>query len=264
MDYAMPTVIEHTVDYKTHFWMEGSHYTDSWHLILVEEGSFVCNMLGEKFIASEYQAVIFPLDVEFNRKIEREMKIHYFGLKFNKDDEWLKDNGQFLCGLINVDKALVKQACEFCGKFHGNEFLALKDGVIKSLWSHIIAHHLQENAGKERVITNNAIRKAVDFMKSNLKNKISIEDMAKNLGFTHIQFTRLFEKEMGMPPVVYLNNQRLGKAKRLLGETGMSIGDIAIESGFDNQFYFHNRFKKKYGMAPSVYRKHTGGNGQCL
>ena len=259
MEFAVPSITEHSVDYKTHFWMEGSHYTDSWHLIIVEEGSFVFEMLGKKETASKYSAVLFPINVEFSRKVTENLKIHYIGLVFNKDDEWLKVNGQFLYGKLPVSEELVKEICEFCGKYFGNEYLPLKDGVIKNLWSHIIAPISEISRENDRVITHSAVSEAVNYMFENLKEKISIEEIAKSLGFTHIQFTRIFTKEMGKPPVVYLNDMRLGKAKRLLAETNMSIGDIALESGFENQFYLHNRFKKQYGMAPSVYRKHTRG-----
>ena len=259
MEFAIPTIIEHTVEYKTHFWMEGSHYTDSWHLIIIEEGSFKYDILGDSSIATAYNAVLFPINVEFNRKVLSELKIHYFGLNFNKDDDWLKSHGQFLYGKLNVNEEIIKEVCAFCGKFHGNEYLPLKDGLIKNLWSFALIPVLEKETEPGRIIANNSVAEAVEYMRHNLKEKISIEELAKNLGYTHIQFTRLFTKEIGMPPIVYLNELRLHKVKRLLGETDMSIGDIAMESGFENQFYLHNRFKKLYGMAPSVYRKHTRG-----
>ncbi len=260
MEYAMPTITEHSVDYKSHFWMEGSHYTDSWHLIIVEEGSFRYEMLGENGIASPYSAVLFPINVEFNRKVLNELKIHYMGLNFNKNDDWLKAHGQFLYGKLNVNEDLIKEVCSFCGKYYGNDYLPLKDGVVKNLWSYALSNMLDMEKEPDRVIANKSVAQAVDYMNTHMKEKISIEELAKNLGYTHIQFTRLFTKEIGIPPIVYLNEMRLQKVKRLLGETDMSIGDIAIESGFENQFYLHNRFKKMYGMAPSAYRKHIRGN----
>lgn len=257
MDYAIPSITEHTVDYKTRFWVENSHYTDYWHLILVENGSFSYSMLEQTDVAGPYSAVLFPLHVAFNRNVLQEIKFHYFSLVFNKDDDWLKENRQFLYGKLPISEQLVKEACEFCGNYYGNEYLPLKDNVIKSLWSHALAPYLQTDATIDRVITNTFAADAVAYMHNHIREKISIEALSKHLGFTHIQFTRLFSKEMGKPPVVYLTELRVNKAKRLLTETNMSIADIAKECGFENQFYLHNRFKKTFGMSPSVYRKHT-------
>ena len=259
MDYAIPSITEHTVDFKSRFWVESSQYTDYWHLILVEDGNFSFTILDQADTAGPYSAVLFPLHVAFNRKIIQSIKYHYFSVVFSKDDDWLKENGQFLYGKLPVSEQLVKETCEFCSKFYGNEYLSLKDGIIKNLWSHALIPYLQNNTAAERVISNNFVAGAVEFMHIHIREKISIEALAKMLGFTHIQFTRLFSKELGMPPIAYLTELRVNKAKRLLTETSMSIGDIAKECGFENQFYLHNRFKKVFGMSPSVYRKHTRG-----
>lgn len=51
---------------------------------------------------------------------------------------------------------------------------------------------------------------------------------------------------------------RLAKAADLLAQTGLSVGEIASRTGFNQQSYFGKRFKEKTGMTPLEYRKRTG------
>ena len=120
MDCAIPSITDHTVGYKTRFWVENSHYIDCCHLILLESGSFSYSVLDETGIADAYSAVLFPLYVPFQRNILQEIKLHYFSLVFDKNDAWLKENGQFLYGKLPISKQLVKEACEFCGSYYGS------------------------------------------------------------------------------------------------------------------------------------------------
>ena len=261
MNYAIPSLTEHTMGYKNRFWVESAHHVDCWHLILVEEGCFSYSMLEKQELAERYSAVLFPINVEFSRKVIDDMVIHHFTLLFDKQEDWMNENGQFLYGKLPVTSAAVKEVCEFCAKHHGNEYLPLKDGVIKGLWCMALAAHLQSSATAERIIIDDAVRAAVKYMHAHMREKISVDALAKSYGFTHVRFTRLFTKETGKPPVVYLNEIRLDKAKRLLRETNFSIAEIAEECGFENQFYLHNRFKKSFGMSPTVYKKLVRNEG---
>ena len=44
-------------------------------------------------------------------------------------------------------------------------------------------------------------------------------------------------------------------AVHLLCDTKLSIEEIALDVGYENQSYFFRQFKKRYGMTPHKYRK---------
>ena len=48
------------------------------------------------------------------------------------------------------------------------------------------------------------------------------------------------------------------KSADLLAQTGLSVGEIASRTGFNQQSYFGKRFKEKTRMTPLEYRKRTG------
>lgn len=48
---------------------------------------------------------------------------------------------------------------------------------------------------------------------------------------------------------------RMDEAKRLLLNTDIPIQDISEKTGFNNDTYFSNIFKNKFGVSPLKYRK---------
>ena len=71
---------------------------------------------------------------------------------------------------------------------------------------------------------------------------------------SYVQFSRRFKSAVGMTPQDYVTNLRLKKAKVLLGETDLSVGQIATSCGFGNEYYFSNFFKKHNNLSPSEFR----------
>ncbi|WP_432823862.1 helix-turn-helix domain-containing protein [Trichloromonas sp.] len=53
----------------------------------------------------------------------------------------------------------------------------------------------------------------------------------------------------------YLNDLRIGKARELLADGRQSLLEIALASGFSNQFHFIRTFKKLTSLTPGAYRK---------
>lgn len=99
------------------------------------------------------------------------------------------------------------------------------------------------------------IKRAVELMKSNYKNYLSIEYIANCLSLSRTYFSKLFTSQIGLNPSTYLTNLRLERSLELLSKPNASIKSIAKEVGFDNQLYFSQVFKKKYGLNPTEFRK---------
>jgi two-component system response regulator YesN len=48
---------------------------------------------------------------------------------------------------------------------------------------------------------------------------------------------------------------RLGRSRQLLSATNDMISEVAYKVGYSDPIYFARRFKAKYGVSPSEYRK---------
>ena len=86
---------------------------------------------------------------------------------------------------------------------------------------------------------------------------------AERLGITDRHLRRVFHEEFSVSPVQYLQTCRLLLAKNLLTETGLSVTDVAMASGFGSLRRFHDVFKNRYGMTPAALRKGTGSKGKA-
>ena len=91
--------------------------------------------------------------------------------------------------------------------------------------------------------------------KNNYMEKITIEDVAKEVNLSQSHFMKYFKNTMGTSFIDYLNEYRLTMASRLLISSDSSILDIAAEVGFDNLSYFNRSFKKRFQQTPREYRK---------
>jgi len=53
---------------------------------------------------------------------------------------------------------------------------------------------------------------------------------------------------------VFLETQRLRRARELLEHTLLNLTEIAEKVGFSSPFYLSLRFKKQFGVSPRDYR----------
>lgn len=93
------------------------------------------------------------------------------------------------------------------------------------------------------------------YIENNYMHKITIADIATEVGLSQSHFMKYFKNTMGTSFIDYLNEYRLTMASRLLLSSESSILAVSEEVGYDNLSYFNRTFKRRYGMTPSAYRK---------
>lgn len=101
------------------------------------------------------------------------------------------------------------------------------------------------------------LKSVLEFISRNYADKISVAQAAGIAHMSEPQFMRTFKKVAGMTLVAYVNHVRLAQAARLLKETGLSIAEIADQTGFADQSYFDKRFKASFGQSPKEFRAGT-------
>ncbi|WP_374646843.1 GlxA family transcriptional regulator [Tabrizicola sp.] len=105
---------------------------------------------------------------------------------------------------------------------------------------------------------NRHLLKAVNYIEQCIEDTFRIDDCAEHVGVSRRQIERLFQKNLGMTPLQYLNGVRLQHGRALLAETDMSVIDVAVACGYGSSAHFSKSFRKKFGISPhnfSHFRK---------
>lgn len=99
------------------------------------------------------------------------------------------------------------------------------------------------------------VQRACWYIERHYHRKLSVDEVAGQLGITGRYLQWLFKKELGETVLERIQSVKLEKATALLEHTDHAMVDIADFVGLSNQQYFATLFKKKMGMSPSVYRR---------
>lgn len=99
------------------------------------------------------------------------------------------------------------------------------------------------------------IRKSIEYIHLNYSQDISISSICDYLEINKSYFCSLFKKCTGITFSSFLNRFRIEKSKELLLKSDLSLMNIAIAVGFNNQNYYSIVFKKYTNLTPSNYRR---------
>jgi len=97
--------------------------------------------------------------------------------------------------------------------------------------------------------------RALNYLREHLSEPVTNEDVARALNFHSYYLNRVVRQQTGQSLHQHLLSCRLNHAQRLLLNTGLSIEAVAAQSGFQSAAHFSVRFRRFYGVSPSIYRK---------
>lgn len=97
------------------------------------------------------------------------------------------------------------------------------------------------------------IRQALAIVEAELKQKLSLQQVAKRTNVHPFYLSRLFKRHVGQPFSSYILMQRMNRARSLL-ESGMKVYEAAAESGFQDPSHFSRVFAKYWGSPPETFK----------
>ncbi len=98
------------------------------------------------------------------------------------------------------------------------------------------------------------ISAAQEYIKNNYMHNIGLPEISAAAGVSKQYLCRVFRERLGTTPYGYLVLCRINKAKQLLQDRGVPIGEISAQCGFSDFSYFCAAFKKSEGMSPGSFR----------
>ena len=99
------------------------------------------------------------------------------------------------------------------------------------------------------------IKEACGYISLHIKERLTMDMLAREAGYTEYYFSHKFKQEMGLSVADYIKREKVRQAKLLLSGTKMSIQEISDELSFGSRSYFSSTFQKETGISPSEYRE---------
>ena len=99
------------------------------------------------------------------------------------------------------------------------------------------------------------LRAILSYLQKHYMEKITLEDIAKEIGLCESECCRFFKRHMNQTIFEYLLEYRIEKSLPLLIKGEDSITAIAQKVGFSNPAYFGKVFHQIMRCSPSDYRK---------
>lgn len=98
------------------------------------------------------------------------------------------------------------------------------------------------------------VKQAMAYISQNYTQKLRLADVADEVYVSQWHLSKLLNRFLGQSFSEILNGARIERAKELLKDPSLRIGDIAEEVGFLDMAHFSRVFKKIVGISANEYR----------
>lgn len=100
-----------------------------------------------------------------------------------------------------------------------------------------------------------AVSTCMDYIETHISEKISLEAMARELGYSSYYLSSKFQKEVGESLNHFISRQKVEQAKQLLANHNISAADVSERLAFSSPSYFTAIFRKYTGVTPSAWQQ---------
>ncbi len=153
---------------------------------------------------------------------------------------------------------ITKSTLPFLGRSDRLSVLAL-DQFSLILGAHLIQRYglLQKTARRSKGgLAPWQKRRASELLHENMHGRIRLSEVARECGLSASHFARSFKTSFGISTHQWLIQHRIEHAKELITQTTMSLIEIAVQSGFNDQAAFTRIFHEIVGVSPGRWRRY--------
>lgn len=98
------------------------------------------------------------------------------------------------------------------------------------------------------------VNQAMAYIEQNFEKKLTLQDVADQCFVSQWHLSKLINKHMGKSFYDLLNSVRIDKARQLLQDPSLKIGEIVEMVGYADSAHFARIFKKIVGVSANEYR----------
>jgi transcriptional regulator GlxA family with amidase domain len=105
-----------------------------------------------------------------------------------------------------------------------------------------------------QAVTSKPLRELQVWMLENLREDLTVENLAARLGMSPRHFTRVWLRETNMNPGQFVDRLRVEAAQQLIDSSNMGLKEIADVCGFSTADAMRRTFSRVIGITPGEYR----------
>jgi transcriptional regulator GlxA family with amidase domain len=99
------------------------------------------------------------------------------------------------------------------------------------------------------------IQSALDYARKNLKQDLTVEELAESVSLSPRQFSRVFTAETGQSPAKAIEGLRLEAARLMIEQSRHPLEVVARETGFRDRRHMREAFMRGFGLPPQAVRR---------
>jgi AraC-like DNA-binding protein len=112
----------------------------------------------------------------------------------------------------------------------------------------------KESAGNNKELYR--IGEAISYLEQQYDKPIILDELAQMAHMSKRNFLRIFADCMNTTPIAHLLNIRLNHAAELLGNSNLTVTEVAYKVGFNDSNYFSRQFRKVKGISPREFMRY--------
>lgn len=170
------------------------------------------------------------------------------------------DNDELLCDLCTPPLSSIIPATRQTGRKAAELLDKLMNGEVVKAEAYLIDPIGVSTRQSTDVlaIRDPNIAAAVRFIRDHCCEGINVKDLLNRVAMSRRVFESRFQSIVGRSPHQEIIRRRIDRVRQLLVETDLTLSQIALRTGFQNQEYMSVAFRRSMGVPPGTYRRKSG------
>lgn len=253
MEHSLFPQVEYVVYRETYpGWHISARTIPNHELVLITEGAGEVTIEGRTHTVRKNDLIYFYPNQRHSLQVPAHPSMKFYGIHFSLlrtgcEKLPLED----ICSLSDT-AGIQALLGELANLWMRREYLvAWKQDLLLSemLYTLFLTRHQQSLATDAR------ISRVLDYIHQNPSRAHNIQSLCQVARMKKTAFIEGFRSQTGQTPIQYCLRLRLEISKAELLNTSQPICQIALDCGFQDEFYFSRLFRKHFGCPPSQFRR---------
>jgi len=135
--------------------------------------------------------------------------------------------------------------------------------LARTVAKHLVVHHRraggqsQFSAFLDMTPKSDRVQRALAYAKKNLRNNLSVFELAEAAHLSPRQLSRAFRAETGHSPAKAVESLRVEAARLMMEQGSLPTRVVAAEAGFSDPERMRRAFMRLYGQPPQAIRRNA-------